>query len=82
MKPNRRERECEGREGMANIIPMRNEDLEPTHDLCQWDRMILFPFLHHRDVVDEDEEVVRVAFVEDFVDTDVSASHDYFDFLF
>ena len=54
---------------------MRNENLVTAHKLREGNGAVLLPLSDHGGVVDEDNEVVVVALVEDFVNSDVSASH-------
>lgn len=56
---------------------MRHKDPPPTNDLRQWGRFILLPVVDCLDVIDKDDEVLTVAFVEDFEVVDVSARHCY-----
>jgi hypothetical protein len=43
--------------------------------LCQRDGAVILPFAGSFDVIDEDEEIIRLAFVVDFGDLVISASH-------
>lgn len=54
---------------------MRNKDLPSTQNLCQGDSAVILPFASSFDVIDEDDEVIGLALVDDLGDLFVSARH-------
>lgn len=58
---------------------MSNEDLPAVQHITQWDATVILPFLQDVHVVDEDDEVVGAALVEDLGAGVVAASHDGLD---
>lgn len=54
---------------------MRHKDLEPAHDLREGNTAIFLPILYGLDVIDEDNEIVFLAFVVDFGLGCIAAGH-------
>jgi hypothetical protein len=48
-------------------ILVSNENLPPVYDIRQRDRRVVLPFLQRGGILNEDDEVVGAALVEDFV---------------
>lgn len=47
------------------MILLGGHDLPPGHNICQWDGLVTLPLLHNLLVLDEDDEALVAALVED-----------------
>lgn len=54
---------------------MCDEDLPAIHDLSERDAAVISPLLQDLEIIDEDNEVLGLAFVEDLGGGIVSTSH-------
>lgn len=59
----------------GRYIPVSDEDLPAVHDVGQRDGAVVAPVVEGGEVVDEDDEVVGAALVEDLGGGDVCAGH-------
>ena len=62
--------------GQRSGLLVRHEDLEGTHDLCEWGALVLLPPLESTRVVDEDNEVILLALEVDLGLLTFSLGHD------
>jgi hypothetical protein len=54
---------------------MGNKDLPPVQNIAQWDAAVIPPLVQDVEVVDEDDEVVGAALVEDLGGRVVGTRH-------
>lgn len=61
---------------MANSsLPVSHEDLPAVHHIAEGDAAVVLPLVQNRQVVHEDEEVVRATLVEDLGNGIVGTRH-------